>query len=181
MSLYAPTALRVDGSTGTYYMHTGWDHLEGNEYLDEPRYTNFHFIKQLTPNAKLIIIFRDPVERLYSDFIHVTRGKYKSRSPEIFHDQVKIVINAYEDCLQRYTKRSCVYNNTLSQQLLSRHLEVAVGFTAGFYAIYMKDMIDVFGLSQIKALLYNDYVTNMEKNIRNVLNFLEISKIFFFE
>ncbi|XP_060573163.1 carbohydrate sulfotransferase 15-like [Ruditapes philippinarum] len=169
--------ITVDASTKTYFMHTCWEHLEDNKYLDEPRYTNFHFIKELTPSAKFIIMFRDPVERLYSDFIHATRGKYKSNSPDIFHDQVKIVINAYQDCLQRYTKRSCVYNNTLSQQLLSRHLEVAVGFTAGFYAIYMRDMIDAFGLSQIKAILMTDYVTNMEQMIRSIFNFLEMSEV----
>ncbi|XP_060591157.1 carbohydrate sulfotransferase 15-like [Ruditapes philippinarum] len=169
--------ITVDASTMTYFMHACWEHLEDNKYLDEPRYTNFHFIKQLIPNAKFIIIFRDPVERLYSDFIHASRGKYKSNSPDIFHNQVKIVVNAYQDCLQRYTKRRCVYNNTVSQQLLSRHLEVAVGFTAGFHAIYMRDMIDVFGLSQIKPILMTEYVTNMEQMINSVFNFLELSEV----
>lgn len=45
-------------------MHSRWELLPGNEGLTEPRYTNFHYIKHITPEAKIIIIFRDPVSRL---------------------------------------------------------------------------------------------------------------------
>ncbi|XP_060601230.1 carbohydrate sulfotransferase 15-like [Ruditapes philippinarum] len=113
----------ADSSVATLYSHTSWEQLKVNMNLDEPRYTNFHLIKQLTPQAKLIIIFRDPTKRLYSDFLHNTRGRYKNMSPEIFHKQVQVVIAAYQNCFKSFTQRSCIYNNTMRQDLL------AVSFT----------------------------------------------------
>ena len=59
--------LTADATPANFHMHTGWSLLPGNEGLTEPHYTNFHYIKHLTPNAKIIIIFRDPVTRFVHD------------------------------------------------------------------------------------------------------------------
>jgi hypothetical protein len=55
--------LSADATPANFHMHTGWNLLPGNDGLTEPRYTNFHYIKHLTPDAKIIVIFRDPVTR----------------------------------------------------------------------------------------------------------------------
>lgn len=43
--------ITVEASPSVFHMHTAWQDLPGNEGLTEPRYTNFHYIKHLTPKA----------------------------------------------------------------------------------------------------------------------------------
>ena len=61
--------------------------------------------------------------------------------------------------------------------LFQKRLVVAAGFTAGFFAVFMKTMIAVFGRNRIMPILMTDYITNMETALRSVFRFLKMSKI----
>ena len=41
-----------------------WDRLPGNKGLEEPKYILAHIIQSLTPQARIIVILRNPVDRL---------------------------------------------------------------------------------------------------------------------
>ncbi|GFR77450.1 sulfotransferase [Elysia marginata] len=100
-----------------------WRCLEGNQGLHSPRLTNAHSIYRLTPRAKFIIFMREPVERLYSRFKHMIHvspgifGKYwGDPTPETFHQAAMRAIHLYRGCLQSFTARYCLYNETLFEQ-----------------------------------------------------------------
>ncbi|XP_045177068.2 carbohydrate sulfotransferase 15-like [Mercenaria mercenaria] len=167
----------AEASPSTFHMHTNWERLPGNENLTEPRYTNFHFIKHITPNVKIIILFRDPATRLYSDFLHTTGGRYGRSSPEVFHRDVTELIKAYKGCFRRFSQRRCVYNNTLKQELRWKRTRLAESFNAGFYAVLMRDLLEVFGKAQVLPVLMTDYIAKMEETLRNVFSFLDMSAV----
>ena len=52
-----------EGSPSYLYVNDHWRYLPGNEHLDEPKYVILDYIQHLLPKAKIIVIFRDPVER----------------------------------------------------------------------------------------------------------------------
>ena len=45
------------------HLNSHWRYLPGNENCDEPKYVILDYIHHFLPRAKIIIIFRDPVER----------------------------------------------------------------------------------------------------------------------
>ena len=52
-----------DGSVGTYFNNDRWQQYEENDGLFEPAYLIQHFKHHLLPQAKLIVILRNPIDR----------------------------------------------------------------------------------------------------------------------
>ena len=49
-------------------------------------------------------------------------------------------------------------------------------FCAGFYAVFMRDLLEVFGTPQILPILMSDYVTKMEETLEGAFKFLEMGE-----
>ena len=52
-----------EGSPSNMYKNYHWRYLPGNENMDEPKYVILDYIHHVQPQAKVLIIFRDPVDR----------------------------------------------------------------------------------------------------------------------
>ncbi|KAL4221010.1 hypothetical protein ACF0H5_019273 [Mactra antiquata] len=162
-----------DATPANFHLHYKWSELPGNEGLTEPKYTNFHYIKHLIPEAKIIVIFRDPVSRLFSDFKYEQIGKVMAK-PEImlrqFHNQCVQMIKHYEECFNVYSRRQCIFDSTkpMTRQRMM--------FTAGFYAFFMKEMFEVFDKKNILPILMTDYTSNMKNTLSKVFDFLELDQ-----
>ena len=52
-----------EGSPSNLHLNSHWDFLPGNENLEEPKYVILDYIHHFLPKAKIIIIFRDPIDR----------------------------------------------------------------------------------------------------------------------
>ena len=52
-----------DASPDYLSINTRWREMPGNAGLDEPRYVILDYIKRLLPKAKILVSFRDPVDR----------------------------------------------------------------------------------------------------------------------
>ena len=52
-----------EASPSNLHLNSHWRFLPGNENLEEPKYVILDYIHHFLPRAKIIIIFRDPVER----------------------------------------------------------------------------------------------------------------------
>ncbi|XP_052761792.1 carbohydrate sulfotransferase 15-like [Mya arenaria] len=76
-----------DCSASTLWDNDYWTFLPEYKNLTEPLYTNADYIHHFNPDAKIIAILRNPIDRLYSDYLYFTAGKDKG--PERFHERVK--------------------------------------------------------------------------------------------
>ena len=53
----------VEDTPSYVWENDGWTNTTGNEGLTEPIFLTQHYIKHFTPNAKFIVIMRNPTER----------------------------------------------------------------------------------------------------------------------
>ncbi|MBL0053322.1 MAG: sulfotransferase domain-containing protein [Bacteroidetes bacterium] len=83
-------------------------------------------IKNKCNNPKILIILRDPVERVISFF---------NRKREVFQLSAELSLNEYYEQCQQYSEADL--------KLEKNHLYT--GFEFGFYSKYMSEWYDVFG------------------------------------
>ncbi|XP_053395613.1 carbohydrate sulfotransferase 15-like [Mercenaria mercenaria] len=164
--------MKCEGSPSNLHLNTHWKHLPGNENLDEPKYVILDYIHHFIPQAKILITFRDPVDRLYSDYYH-EYGKNTKRNkpnPRQFHRVVSAGVKLYQDCFKRRSVRSCVYEPFLYNQ-------TKVQMQLGIYYIFWKDLTRIFPREQI-LVIQNKNLHDKETTMRRVYQFLKLRKIF---
>lgn len=106
-------------------------------------------IHHYIPGVKLIAIFRQPAERLYSRFLHLAREK-------------KLPSEKFEDCLD---KTSIWWRrNDLVKE--------------GFYYQNLSKYYERFSSDQIKVFLYEDLQSNPGKLFKEIFRFLNVSENF---
>lgn len=114
-------------------------------------------IKYITPDSKLIIILRNPIDRAFSHFL-------------MDHRLGLINYNiSFEDIV--YKKSNHPMINLYYQQFIE----------LGFYYAQIKRYCDTFGLEKIKIFLTEDLKTNLENVLKEVCRFLNIDDSFNFD
>lgn len=107
-------------------------------------------IKRHIPNAKLIAMLRDPVERAYSSFLYMTR---EGREP----------LPEFEDAL------------AAEEQRIEDNWEHIWHYRRmGFYYRQLRRYYDLFDPSQIKIILSEDLDNNPESVISELQRFLDV-------
>ncbi|XP_060591016.1 carbohydrate sulfotransferase 15-like isoform X2 [Ruditapes philippinarum] len=157
-----------EGSPSNLHLNTHWKFLPGNENLDQPKYVILDYIHHFIPQAKMIITFRDPVERLYSDYYHEYGSLMKTNkpNPRQFHRVVTEGVKLYKDCFKRRSVRSCVYEPSLYEQ-------TKIQIQLGIYYIFWMDLTRLFPRNQI-LVLQNKNLRDKETTMRKVYRFLEL-------
>ncbi|KAH3862723.1 hypothetical protein DPMN_025695 [Dreissena polymorpha] len=90
-----------------------WPLYPGNENCREPAVTLADFAHRLNPNMKIIFVVRDPVERLYSDYVFESLFLGYPVSKQGFHQRVLSTIAAHKLCRKYQSARACAYNSSL--------------------------------------------------------------------
>ncbi|HCX23590.1 MAG: sulfotransferase [Flammeovirgaceae bacterium] len=103
-------------------------------------------IKERFPDMKLIVILRNPVDRLYSRFMHLARENRKPTS-------------RFEDALDRET--IWWRRNDLVKE--------------GFYHNHLQKYYDLFDKDQIKVILYDDFKSDPLKEVQNIYEFIGVN------
>ncbi len=106
-------------------------------------------MKKYVPNIKLIAILRQPVDRLYSRYMHLAR---ENRTPT----------KTFEEALDRST-------------LWWRRNDL---IKEGYYYTHLKKFYDSFPNHQIKVFLYDDLKHSPEKTIKEIFQFIGASETF---
>ncbi|KAK3579908.1 hypothetical protein CHS0354_031428, partial [Potamilus streckersoni] len=151
-----------DGTPSDVWDFAGWPMIPQNKGLSEPVVLTPHLVRHINPRVKMIVILRDPVERLYSDFF--SRGGI---SPRGFHQRVVDTIVRLHTCVQNATIRSCAFS---WEYRLAEKARIHIGF----YSLYLKEWFRVFSREQFLFLTTEEYSQNMTKNMRRIFRFLEI-------
>eukprot|EP00066_Takifugu_rubripes_P002228 XP_003964015.1 PREDICTED: carbohydrate sulfotransferase 15-like isoform X1 [Takifugu rubripes] len=156
-----------EASASTMWDNQAWSYLHSADEEAEPPFLTQDFIHAIQPDARIIIMLRDPVERLYSDYLYF---KVANKSAEDFHLKVLESIHLFQSCLTMRSLRSCVYNTSLSNAMPVRlHL--------GMYVVFILDWLTVFHQDQILVLRLEDYAANLKTTIKTVFDFLSVGPL----
>ncbi len=108
-------------------------------------------IAQVVPNAKIIMVLRDPVDRAYSAYMHLVRNGREHLG--------------FEEALSREEERK------------QRGYEPMWWYKElGLYYKQVKHYLDVFGTQQVKVLLYDELFANPGQILRNVFAFIGVKE-----
>ncbi|KAM6067076.1 carbohydrate sulfotransferase 15 isoform 1-T3 [Chlamydotis macqueenii] len=156
-----------EASASTMWDNNAWIFFYDNSTEGEPPFLIQDFIHAFQPNAKLIIMLRDPVERLYSDYLYFASA---NKSVEDFHEKVAESLQLFENCMLDYSLRACVYNNTLNNAM-------PVRLQVGLYVVYLLDWLTVFDKDQILVLRLEDHASNVKYTMHMVFQFLDLGPL----
>lgn len=104
-------------------------------------------IKQWNPSCKIIAVLRNPIDRAYSEHMHLIRDCYENEK--------------FSDALEMESARI-----SLGYIPLFWHIK------RGLYFEDVKRYIKFFGQDQVKIILFDDLVAEPEHTIRGIFSFL---------
>uniref|UniRef100_H3D747 Sulfotransferase n=1 Tax=Tetraodon nigroviridis TaxID=99883 RepID=H3D747_TETNG len=156
-----------EASASTMWDNQAWSYLYRDDKDTEPPFLAQDFIHAVQPEARIVIMLRDPVERLYSDYLYF---KVANKSAEDFHLRVLESVHLFQSCLSLRSLRSCVYNTSLSNAM-------PVRLNLGMYIVFILDWLTVFHRDQILVLRLEDYAANLKMAIKAVFDFLSVGPL----
>lgn len=114
-------------------------------YLWDPKAPKL--IHDIIPNAKIIIMLRDPVERAYSHFLKEVSTGYDNHP---FSDSIKRALNSPPD-----------YSGRI--------------IDGGLYCEQVKRFLDIFGRDQVRIYISEEFFKDARKTVIGILDFLKVS------
>ncbi|KAK3598412.1 hypothetical protein CHS0354_005506 [Potamilus streckersoni] len=143
-----------------------WFQLPENPNLREPKYTNADHLHHLVPHIKIIVMIRDPIERLLSGHLYFSEQFNYNTNAQLFHNVTVDAVNKFKDCLKYNTERGCAYNKSITT--IKNRIRV------GLYAIHIADWFRAFPRDQFLFLKTEDYVKDVRTTLVTVFDFLQL-------
>jgi len=114
-------------------------------YLQDPQAAKL--IHDTVPNARIIVMLRDPVERSFSHYL-IRKGLGMETLP--FRDAIKKALNSQDEYSRRVVE-------------------------ASFYSQQVKTYLDTFGKNLVKIIIFEEFVKDVRRVVKDVLEFLEVN------
>ncbi|XP_051883528.1 carbohydrate sulfotransferase 15-like [Pristis pectinata] len=156
-----------EASASTMWDNNAWQNFYGRTANSEPPYLIQDFLHGVLPAAKLIVMLRDPVERLYSDYLYFISA---NKSVEDFHEKVKDSLQIFEGCLMHSSLRSCVYNCTVNSAM-------PVRLQIGLYTVFVWDWYAVYNPNQFLILRLEEHAADLKNSMGRVFRFLNLGNL----
>ena len=116
-----------------------------SSYLWDPRAPQL--IHKQVPEAKIIIILRDPIERSYSNYFWRIGSGRKFSS---FYDAIQKSLQVEDDFFK------------------------AVIIEGSWYYEQVKRYLDIFGTKQVKIIIFEEFIKEPRKKIKEILEFIDV-------
>jgi len=109
----------------------------------------YELIHQVSPQARILISLRDPVDRTFSQYLmNVQMGRWT----QSFHERLQME-------LEHPVNKS------------ERHLQIY----EGMYSESVKRYLEVFGPQQVKIIIFEEWIRNTKDTIEEILRFLGLN------
>jgi hypothetical protein len=119
-------------------------------------------IKKYCENAKIIIMVRDPVEMLYSDYYQRLAARFE-------------IVNDFEEAIFATNGEAARFRARVEKKLGMRQPDYLELPKLGKQA---KRYLDVFDRENVHFVIYDDFKADNQKEYRRVLNFLGVDENF---
>lgn len=173
----------VDASASTVFATT-------QPYLDKEMCIVPRLLLDTLPNSRFIIILRNPINRLWSDFWYFcSRSQWKNlsyqsmvqrnifpKASEIFHNLTVLAVEEFMNCINNnHTEFYCV---TLAGSFSGENAgceKVRLGLSV--YYIHILRWFSVFPQNKFLLIRLEDLVTDSVDSMKRVWSFLKVSSI----
>lgn len=174
-----------DFTSMTFFDFAHWRSDPRNRNMLEPKVTLVDDLREVLPNVKLIVILRNPTDRLYSSY-----NMFKSdATPKNFHKKVLGSIQWWDTCVKvkKLPPRNCANGSPPEMSPVydqvgdsSKRWYGKVNYTGeiriGMYGLFIKDWLAVFPKESFLFLRMEDYGKDVEKAfVDEILPFLNVS------
>ena len=162
--VYSSQCLTVDASQSLI-----WDSFQSNNVCYLPR-----ILQAVVPGAKFVVIMRDPLRRLYSEYWYFSEepdGNRTGLSNQHFHKCAKMAIDKFRTCLKTHSLPTCVHKHNLSPsvgQPCGQNLRLAVGV----YYVYIRQWMKFFSSENFLFLRLEDFSHDPFQVLTRVWDFL---------
>lgn len=139
------------------------------------------FLKHLTPKAKFIVLMRNPVDQLYSDFWHFTLNCDASVLEKVkrdvmkkaFYSLIKREMKRLEECMVDDGIGKCIHNNLLiAGSALRGCKKIRLGIS--IYVVFIKRWLKFFNSEQFLFIRLEDLIDSPYQVLIKVWNFLDV-------
>ncbi|KAK2150411.1 hypothetical protein LSH36_406g02080 [Paralvinella palmiformis] len=159
-----------DFTPSTLTFHPCWTNQAGNIDREEPLYMTAHYIRSIRPDAKFIVMMRDPVERIFSNYKMKFRlsKRLGQENAQLFHEEMLNATTYLTNCMLHQTARSCAYS--------VMKFDYMTHVTNSMYEIFIRDWLAVFPRDQFLFLRMEDYMESRVPNVKAIFEFLGLGK-----
>ena len=136
-------------------------------------------ISRVLPNAKFIIVMRNPVTRLYSHFLYSYQLRYgavenwplriKENGSHLFHNVVLKHINVFHECMKKMSAFECAY----FIQAYGGSLRLAIGL----YVVHIKKWLQFFPRENFLFVKMENMSKYPVKTMSLITQFLGVSPV----
>ncbi|KAK9829104.1 hypothetical protein WJX72_003914 [[Myrmecia] bisecta] len=160
-----PQLVTGDASSNTYSYTSVGIRGEPNAEVLLPR-----VLKAVQPDMKLIVMLRNPVDRMYSAFWYYgcLYGIYKhlGMDAEGFHKLVEGEVGKMQACQETASAKVCA----------ARLFHEAQQLIKGMYSVVLQDWRDVYASDQLMMINTAQYQSDEEQTLRDVVDFLGLER-----
>ena len=188
-----------DFTPGYIWNEDHWLDQKANKYLNEPLPLTPHRIKHILPKTKFIIMVRNPVDRLWSDFRFHCDINFTSvlEQQMYFHNKSLIAIQWWNRCINKHNKtaKQCAYGNNYPESLRTLSyfncsgligpcrrfrdswlVNPADALRRGIYYVFIREWLKVFPKDNVLVVNFEKYTQDPFKYIRQlILPFLDVN------
>ena len=171
-----PHALAIDASQSTI-----WDTRETKNLCILPS-----LLHSMVPSAKYIVIMRDPVDRLYSDFTYLCEKHwevkklkaipedYLENGPELFHQTAELEIREFNECLLNHRLQVCTHRALYGRESVTDNVCGRVRLGISLYHVHVAQWLKVISREQFLFLRTEDLAADGYKLLTRVWSFLSL-------
>lgn len=132
-------------------------------------------LSNILPNAKYVVMLRNPLERLYSDFWYRSRyQKNKSNAPQIFHHSIEKVLNLFITCQSRHSPLQCLYLSAVQEK---KEKVKYIKLQASLYYLHMLKWFSVIPRQQFFFIKSEELLYNYHEILKDLFEFLNLPPI----
>ena len=154
----------MDGSSALLWDQFFWESRYPT--FDEPPYSNVDMMYNIVPDAKILVVVRNPIDRLWSAYLYFHHDR---KSAQLFDEGVRTQIRLFDKCLKGTNLRSCCYNS----KFIDRKVAVVL-IPLGIYICYIRDWKEKYG-DQLKVVRIEDYRDHTVSTMIDLFKFIDVS------
>ncbi|XP_052761423.1 uncharacterized protein LOC128204115 isoform X1 [Mya arenaria] len=152
------------GDPMDFWDQTAWRLIPQNDpRADMPEVTTPRLVRHVNPEVKLILLLRDPVERLFSLYLH---GRYGTNARE-FHADVMTSLTMLNNCTRNRELKACLYDKEMLVSL-------PTPISSSFYSVHLKEWLKAFPRKQMFITRTEDFSSDIAGTLLQIFQFLRL-------